>query len=86
MGQWEFYYEFKDLCEYYNNKIYENQRITKLYYEKVKSMSIDDFKKLCEEFINEFKYMPKVADFDKNSKVGYKGRYYTKEFLESFYD
>lgn len=86
MGQWEFYNEFKELCEYYNNKIFENKKITKMYYEKVKSMPINEFKNMCNEFINTYKFMPRVADFDITNSLGHRGRNYTETFLESFYD
>lgn len=86
MNQWEFYNEFKELCEYYNTKIYENKKITKMYYNKVKGMNISDFKKLCDRFINECKFMPRVAEFKLTNKIGHRGRHYTKKYLESLYD
>lgn len=87
MGQWDFYNEFKELCKYFNNKTYENKKITKMYYEKCKHMTLEEFKALCEELMFNLKFMPKIADFERSngySKI--EGRIYTKEFLESFYD
>lgn len=91
MGQWEFYNEFKELCEYYNDKTYENKRLTKMYYEKVKKMSLKEFQDMCNKIILENKFMPRVADFGKdyNSfllEVMHKNRKYSEEYLESLYD
>lgn len=86
MGQWDFYNEFKELCEYYNSDIYKNKKITKLYYEKVKSMSLDEFKQLCVNIIKEFKFMPKVADMSDSGANRVRSRTYTEEFLSQFYE
>ena len=91
MGQWEFYNEFKELCEYYNDKTYENKRLTKMYYEKVKEMSLKEFQDMCNKIILESKYMPRVADFGKDYntfllEVMHKNRKYSEEYLESLYD
>ena len=87
MNEWNFYYAFKELCEYFNSNTYKNKKLTRLYYEKCKNMSIEQFKKLCEELMYRLKFMPKIADFDrKNGYSNLEGRIYTKEFLESFYD
>ena len=89
MGKLEFYNEFKELCDYYGNKIYDNKKITKMYYDKVKNLNLKEFQKMCRKFINDFKYMPKVAEFEIKkgaSYGGYIGRTYTDEFLESLYD
>lgn len=85
MEQGKFYEKFRNLCEYYNNDIYKNMKITKMYYEKIKDLSIEEFSNMCRDIINNNKFMPKVAEFD-NSKKGYAGRYYSDEFLESLYD
>lgn len=87
MDQWEFYNEFKELCEYYNSKIYENKRITKMYYEKVKNNSLEQFKNMCNMWIKSSKYMMKVSDFG-SSDIGnmHRGRLYSKDFMESLYD
>lgn len=89
MKQNEFYIEFKKICNYYNNKIYENEDITSLYFEKVKEYELDELKKIIRNFILENKFMPKVAEFVKSSnELSNKciGRKYSEEFLESFYD
>lgn len=87
MNKREFFDEFKELCEYYNSNIYENKKITRLYYEKVKSMPLDKFKKLCEHLISEYKFMPKVADFENTSSgIRLHDREYSEEFLNQFYD
>ncbi len=91
MNEWEFYYEFKELCDYFKDKTYENKKITKMYYEKVKNMSIDKFKKMCERIIQENKYMPKIAEFGQDyigylSNMAHTKRTYSKEYIESFYD
>ena len=41
---------------------------------------------MCKDFINNNKFMPKVAEFDYSKDKGHYGRYYTEEFLESLYD
>ncbi len=86
MKQWDFFYEFKRLCEYYKDKTYEDKRITKLYYEKVKNMDINQFKSFCDELINKYTFMPRVAEFEISSGIGHRGRKYTEEFLNQFYD
>lgn len=86
MERGKFYEKFKNLCEYYNSNIYENGKITKMYYEKVKDLSIEEFSNMCRDFINNNKFMPRVAEFDFNTDKGHYGRYYTEEFLESLYD
>lgn len=86
MEQGKFYEKFKSLCDYYNSDIYKNMKITKMYYEKVKDLSIEEFSHMCKDFINNNKFMPKVAEFDYSKDKGHYGRYYTEEFLESLYD
>ena len=91
MDQWKFYYEFKELCEYFKDKTYENKKLTKLYYEKVKDMTLEEFKKMCEDIIMKEKFMPKISEFGKDYntyllEVMHKNRKYSKEYLESFYD
>lgn len=91
MNEWEFFNEFKQLCEYFKDETYKNKRITKMYYEKVKHMNIKDFKILCDRLISEYKYMPKIADFGGNyvsyiCDLAHKARTYTEEELESFYE
>lgn len=91
MNKKEFYNEFKELCEYYNDKTYENKRLTKMYYEKVKEMSLKEFQDMCNKIILESKYMPRVADFGKDYntfllEVMHKSRKYSEEYLESLYD
>lgn len=91
MNKKEFYNEFKELCEYYNDKTYENKRLTKMYYEKVKEMSLKEFQDMCNKIILESKYMPRVADFGKDYntfllEVMHKNRKYSEEYLESLYD
>lgn len=85
MKKEEFLQKFIKLCNYYNSEIYKDGKITVMYYEKVKELSIEEFSNMCRDFINNNKFMPKVAEFD-NSKKGYAGRYYSDEFLESLYD
>lgn len=80
----EFFKEFKELCEYYNNKIYENKKITRLYYEVIKNKTVEQFKKQINEMIIEYKYMPKVADFYSKRKTNFTQRQYSD--LESFID
>lgn len=87
MNKREFFDEFKEMCEYFNNKTYENKRLTRMYYDKCKNMTLEEFKKLCEELMYKLKFMPKIADFDR--KQGFstiEKRIYTKEFLETLYD
>lgn len=91
MNKKEFYNEFKELCEYYNDKTYENKKLTKMYYEKVKEMSLKEFQDMCNKIILESKYMPRVADFGKDYntfllEVMHKNRKYSEEYLESLYD
>lgn len=91
MNKKEFYNEFKELCEYYNDKTYENKRLTKMYYEKVKEMSLKEFQDMCNKIILESKYMPRVADFGKDYntfllEVMHKNRKYSEKYLESLYD
>lgn len=91
MNKKEFYNEFKELCEYYNDKTYENKRLTKMYYEKVKEMSLKEFQDMCNKIILESKYMPRIADFGKDYntfllEVMHKNRKYSEEYLESLYD
>lgn len=91
MNKKEFFEVFKSLCEYYRDDVYKNKKLTAMYYEKVKDVSINEFKKLCDKFINESKFMPKVADFGENymsyiTNMAHSSRSYSKEFLESFYD
>lgn len=86
MNKSEFFNEFKELCEYYNTKIYQNKRLTERYYNKVKNVAVSEFKKMCDAIIDEFKFMPRVADFELTSGIGHRGRHYTKEYLESLYD
>ncbi|MEG0872955.1 MAG: hypothetical protein RSD14_04905 [Clostridia bacterium] len=86
MNKKEFFNEFKEMCEYFNSKIFKNRKITTMYYEKVKHMKTEEFKKVCKEMINNFKFMPRIADFDTKSSIGHHGRCYTKEFLEILYD
>lgn len=91
MNKKEFYNEFKELCEYYNDKTYENKRLTKMYYEKVKDISLKEFQDMCNKIILESKYMPRVADFGKDYntfllEVMHKNRKYSEEYLESLYD
>ena len=91
MNKKEFYNEYKELCEYYNDKTYENKRLTKMYYEKVKEMSLKEFQDMCNKIILESKYMPRVADFGKDYntfllEVMHKNRKYSEEYLESLYD
>ena len=91
MNKKEFYNEFKELCEYYNDKTYENKRLTKMYYEKVKDVSLQEFQNMCNKLILESKFMPRVADFGKDYntfllEVMHKNRKYSEEYLESLYD
>lgn len=88
MNEWTFFNEFKTLCEYYKDRTYENKKITKMYYEKVKNMSLNDFKKLCDKFMFESKFMPKIAEFslNENNFQGYKQREYNEQFFEQFYE
>lgn len=91
MNKKEFYNEFKELCEYYNDKTYENKKLTKMYYEKVKEMSLKEFQDMCNKIILESKYMPRIADFGKDYntfllEVMHKNRKYSEEYLESLYD
>lgn len=91
MNKKEFYNEFKELCEYYNDKTYENKKLTKMYYEKVKDISLKEFQDMCNKIILESKYMPRVADFGKDYntfllEVMHKNRKYSEEYLESLYD
>lgn len=85
MSKIEFFEEFKMLCAYYKDEIYKNKRITALYYEKVKNMPIKEFKKMCNELINIYKFMPRVAEFETQRNYNHKQRYYTEEFLNQFY-
>ena len=87
MKEWDFYNEFKDLCQYFNNETYKNKKLTRMYYEKCKDMTIEEFRYLCDELMYRLKFMPKIADFErKNGYSNLEGRIYTKEFLESWYD
>ncbi len=87
MNEWEFYKEFKELCEYFNNTTYKNKKLTRMYYDKCKNMNLEEFKKMCEELMFNLKFMPRIADFDKKQGLStIEKRIYTKEFLESFYD
>lgn len=85
MKREEFLQKFIKLCNYYNSEIYKDEKITIMYYEKVKDLSVEEFSNLCRDIINNNKFMPKIAEFN-NSKRGYAGRYYTDDFLESLYD
>lgn len=86
MKQGEFYNMFKKLCHYYNSKIYEDEKITTMYYEKVKELNVKEFSNMCRDIINTLKFMPRVAEFDFNTGKGHYGRYYGDDFLESLYD
>lgn len=87
MEKQDFYNQFKELCNYFHDKTYENKKITALYYKKCQNMSLEEFKKLCEELICNLKFMPKISDFDKiQGFSAIEKRIYTKEFLESLYD
>ncbi len=88
MNKIEFYKEFKELCEYYNNKIYENKKILRLYYDVVKNKSLEEFKKQIDEFITDSKFMPRVVDFKtiKSKYTNYEQRVYPDGYLEKFYD
>lgn len=88
MNKIEFYNIFKKLCEYYNNKIYdENKELTALYYEAVKDKSQAQFKEKIKKLIMKFKFMPKVADFlDGKRQANFTQRQYSEDFLESLYD
>lgn len=84
MNKNEFFIEFKKLCDYYNNKTYENKEITRFYYEKVKGLNVNQFKEKCKDIINNCVFMPKVAEF--NTTIGHQARHYTEEFLNEFYE
>lgn len=86
MKKEEFLQMFIRLCNYYNSEIYKDEKITVMYYEKVKDLSIEEFSKMCRDIINTSKFMPKVAEFDFNTDKGHYGRYYSDDFLESLYD
>lgn len=84
MNKIEFFKEFKKLCEYYNNKIYEDKELTTLYYENVKNTNLNEFKKQLKELIKTNKYMPKIADFYNKRKSNFTQRNYSD--LESYID
>ena len=86
MNQGEFYSIFKKLCEYYNSDIFTNQKITVMYYEKVKDLSKKEFAEMCIVFINSSKFMPRVSEFNENDGNGHYGRHYSNEYLENLYD
>jgi len=86
MNKKEFYEEFKKLCMYFKDKTYENKRVTALYYAEVKSMSLEQFISKCDELITTCRFMPRIAEMNIKSDIGHRGRAYTKEFLNQFYD
>ena len=85
MSKTEFYTIFKQLCDYYKSKTYEDKDITNLYYEIFKDKTTIQLKEQIKEIIVKYKFMPKVADLTKR-KSNFEQREYNKEFLESFYD
>ena len=86
MNKKEFFGEFIKLCMYFKDKTYENKRITSLWYEEVKHMSLQQFVSKCDELIKTYRFMPRIAEINIESKVGHKGRKYTEELLNSFYN
>ena len=85
MNKTEFFTIFKKMCEYYNNKTYEDKELTRLYYEKVQDKPIEDFKTQVNEIMQSNKFMPRIAEFGRN-KANFEERQYSEEFLESLYD
>ena len=86
MNKIEFFKIFKKLCEYFNNKTYEDKELTGMYYIAVQDKSIEQFKKQVSEIIQISKFMPKISEFGSGKKVNFDERKYSKEFLESLYD
>lgn len=85
MSKKEFFEEFKKLCIYFKDKTYENKRITALYYEEVKNMTLNEFIDKCNELIRTCRFMPRIAEMNIKSDIGHRGRVYTEEFLNRFY-
>jgi len=90
MDKIEFFKIFKELCIYYNNKTYENKKLTGLYYNKVQNKTIEELKNYIVKLISNNIYMPKVAEFGSITKnkreANFEQREYTEEFINSFYD
>lgn len=85
MTKAEFMKEFERLCDYYN-KPTTDKEILLMYYEAVKNTTAEHFKDRVNEIIQVYKFMPKIADFNKKRKSNFEQREYSEDFLESFYD